>query len=195
MSCILAEVVNLAYDAQIYGVLPAAFYEVHRQTTARNLIGQSLPFSLSPEFIFGEPNNSFSFRFPNALKSPYVRQLMEGQEWLHMATSHLIFVVLPTKTNEGSRLCLNKQAKCTQAISDWWHGVHQSSANYSTRDPLIRLSSLKASVGAVGLCRPCSLRTQRAIEISRTYLWDELPYFFGLKAREQGVTYGYKKYM
>lgn len=137
------------------------------------------------------------------LEASHFLRFATGREYLRVAVRELIVQELPSKLG----LCGCGSIVCSSALHQWWQAqtspVGEGSSDHPIyRDPLGTLEDMKCRLGNLSLedsMRPtrlvCRTKLQKKIDACRRYLWDEIPYFFNLKPREEGVVYGWKSYL
>lgn len=91
---------------------------------------------------------------------------------------------------------------CGKGARDWLTQqflVHSDSGDLLF-DPLYSFQNMRKSAEALQksgrspLCEDCQRDLPRLMNASRHYIWDQLPYFFNVKARKEGTPYGYDTY-
>lgn len=75
-------------------------------------------------------------------------------------------------------------------MTAWWNKVQSRTSlmKLATTDPLQVLSMLHAEVkkplsGIEGICFGCNSHIAEVLKASRDYLWNHLPFFFGLETK------------
>lgn len=135
-------------------------------------------------------------------------QLVEGREWLRIAATRLVDVVIPEKLlHRCPARCqmlvdaLGRKG-CSSTLRAWWNRelAACTALKSVTVDPLLVLGSLQArmkdtSQANHGICGGCRAYVDDVLDACRKYLWDEMPYFFDIKQKDKTVASCYDRYM
>ncbi|KAI0345780.1 hypothetical protein BDW22DRAFT_913150 [Trametopsis cervina] len=212
-----ARAVKLGYQGQAACILPAAFYALHMtavsddyDTMAEYLRVRPVPFPEHRQEPFAAIPTLLA-----ELDPLHIAHFMMGRERLMLLTTRLRYV-LPIATSfakgckylEGPvpNLRPDKEdervTSCMRPIEAWWRreddeeegkGSHEWHA-----DPFGRLKVLADGVAVQNLteiCNVCRTGLKDTLLDTRQYLWEELPYLFSVKPREEGVQYGYAHHL
>lgn len=146
-----------------------------------------------------------------SLPSSYLQQFIDGHEWLYALSTNLITTVLPAKS-VGCTSCLSRGlgiSKCRTRLSEWWTStaIQAIQSGRIHADPLTCLEELGKSAletfkyhsyeqtsYSLEVCRGCQGNIPKLIKAAKLYIWDEVPYAFRLKEREEGVECGYERF-
>lgn len=125
------------------------------------------------------------------MEPEHLCQLLEGRQWLHSVGYGLLDEFLGTMGDDFcSRKGANGKSLCKANLDDW---LHDARIAWRYCDPLwgkpLPLDTCYA------LCLSCEERVTKICGGVRRYIWDELPYAFGLKAREAGKSYEWRDYL
>lgn len=174
--------------------LPAIFYQLHTR------------FRLPHPYIDYPRNyseNLDGFRqLIQALPAFHLCQLMEAREWLRASTNFLFDHVLPSQVYHRTD-CARSNVGAPDNCSDRWYN-HVSSCNALDDtgtlflDPLRVLTDMDSDVRTWSddrLCLTCKSHGLRALDATRRFIWDELPFHFRLKIREEGEQCRINEYM
>ncbi len=204
-------------NAQIPSIVPGAFYilssELFTSYVESTQIGLSLGSFRGANDVDQTAERAEALIGP--LTSRHLVRLMIGRERLDIISTKLLTDVLPWATIYA-RTC-NRQyideelddipddqrgtTPCTPEIRMWWKNRTSSSTACATNsrtiylDPLQRLRELMEEAKQTNhgpICWSCLNTMTKACEELRQWLWDELPYIFGVKSRDSEVEYGYR---
>ncbi|KAI0699081.1 hypothetical protein BC835DRAFT_1412734 [Cytidiella melzeri] len=170
--------IELAYAANIPSVLPTCYYGLHQQLTLGNGRMATQLNNTASDFA------DFSSRFDvlDRLSASQISQVMRGREWLRIATAHLTAeVILKYYTCPSScSFCVETRASLSRILR---HSADSSNAIY-------KVTSRDKRCPKGG-----DLEFHNVMKALNQYIWDELPFFFGLEKRKEGQEYGYKRYL
>lgn len=138
------------------------------------------------------------------LELSHLCQVAAGREWLRLALARLVCLAIPQKIDELP--CTSgdpSSCMCVQGVQVWWKSLLEL---WVMSDSLFRIplrmldeaaKNLKCDVEGtrLGICQGRRRRIAQVLRAVRQYIWDELPYAFGVKPREEGVVYGYQSYL
>jgi len=199
----VVKVINLARDARVPAVLPAAFYALQstfRVDTLKNVI------TMQPSYIAtGESIVTLSSRrlreILDCLQASDLAELISGREWLRRAYTHLIEKILPAQTRSFRNCNKVKGAKCWSIEPHYQEFFRQVLTDEQIYNPLHTLDKAKVFCmdsdfeSIKNVCLPCRQHLASLIGSSQEWLWSELPFAFGLEIRKEGVRYGWAQYL
>jgi hypothetical protein len=177
-SSLVAHVICLARDCDVYSVLPVAYYELG---TAYN------PIHLDPEYgVFDRPIAK------RVLTADDWEVLMRGRDFIQCRLSRFVKDVLsaqPPIRSDGRFNChhsVNKKLEawgCEHTARDWWfaHSYEALTDINTFRDPLAFLRGLSDQVAKLELCPSCRHWMQKLMLQERQNVWDSLGEFYGIK--------------
>ncbi|KAI0345787.1 hypothetical protein BDW22DRAFT_913487 [Trametopsis cervina] len=181
--------IDLATSTRLSSVLPVAFYDLHVRTSLSSTITEKLNGPAPPKDPFLDWEEIL-----NPLSAAQMYQLMRGREWLRSIVTRFMTTILPAELKRPP------PDECTIARCPAGKTTTLKLSRGQTRsnrlyiDPLYGLQTMKEDVQK-NLCPGCADRTCQVLEGFREYLWAEMPYFFGLEERKDGVQYGYDQYL
>lgn len=124
---------------------------------------------------------------------------MDGGDWLHAAAVNLVNQALPEKILlPAPRHSSPQSCACPEETKRWWDLTHKKwgAADVLFANPLRMLHRMQPdSITHHLICYRCKKRIAKLLNAAREYMWDELPYAFGVKPREQEVKYGWQPYL
>ncbi|KAI0699088.1 hypothetical protein BC835DRAFT_1541450 [Cytidiella melzeri] len=196
--------IRIGYDAGVPSILPAAFYNLHVMTSR-------LPMDMACCNLNADGSNyahsQAGWQLANLHDSPLsnlgvkeIAQLMQGRDWLWVVVTNLISeVIRDALTN---RRCALREPgsilkKTCYPATDGILGRYRDARDLRELcdDPLDGLILIKKRFRDQTMCQSCRKHVCKIFDAFRQYIWDELPYFFGIKSRKEGELYGYKRYL
>ncbi len=137
------------------------------------------------------------------LSSQHLACFIEGSHCLRKAIWMLLSHHVPENLSDAC-LCGSAKEKCWKARRKWLDDKRREFGDECFLDPLWVLREMQDAANGL-LLHPsdsdrqigfhCRAGLVKALGACRQYLWDELPYFFRLKAREDDQVYGYDQYL
>ncbi|KAI0345788.1 hypothetical protein BDW22DRAFT_913409 [Trametopsis cervina] len=186
--------IDLATSASIPSVLPAAFYDLHVQTSLVSAVANELGGPARPNdpyLVWDKTHDRFT--------ASQIWQLTRGREWLRLIVTRFMTTTLPAELKRQYGECTQSQA--CQVGKDNVLKISSSHARYNElyNDPLWGLYRMKKDVWReleqMNMCATCGSWNTSTIEGLRDYIWAEMPYFFGLEERKDGSNYGYRDHI
>lgn len=186
----------LAEEAGVPSVLPAAWYNLHIVSGHNNNL--ILSSATVREFKAAE---KLGDRDLENLPSGHHVRLNKGSRYLRSAALQMLTDGLPAKFS-----C--SQTECKEDTNKWLREQFDaySASERLSYDPLHVFRELCKSVAELPLyedseelgyriCWHCRSKLIDSTQAWRRYLWDQIPYFFGVEAMVEGKDYGYAQYM
>lgn len=186
----------------MFSVLPLAFFELHVITSLPIRAGDK-PVSKGTSQDF-EDASSTMLPILDSLKPQHICQLLQGREWLRVVVTRLVTTKVPQRIHYARlQPCLSPGLSgCKDEIKKWWDtllrdhtGYHQLPANPISAFITISERFNRESAERYGVCSGCKGHICEILGACRQYMWDELPYFFAIKPREEGAIYGCDQYL
>lgn len=186
-------------------MLPAAFYDLH----CRSSITKETVKKVNGKGSSLQTSTLCQQKWLQGLEPLRLIQLLEGREWIRAVSKQLFDSVIPAQlASIPSTRCPNSGRQAKNCISDLRECWNRAVGRHATHhleyvDPLAVLwlaqgqyaRRRRSSPEAPECCADCALHAASLIEGLRRYVWDELPYFFGIRERETDATYGYEQYL
>lgn len=198
----VGDVILLGYAANLPSVLPSAFYDLHVQSSFAHQAQARSRRAAGNVYNTVEPHATSQLFL--GLEAAQVLQVMRGREWLLAAvTSICSSTFKPAKLarcdSGNAALSDHIREVCLSSQTDVLDMANRSYGIDFYEDPLFTLEDMKGDIDDMvkgdDICASCGDRICRQLERLRQYIWDELPFFFGLQTREEGKEYGYETYL
>ena len=134
-----------------------------------------------------------------SLTPSHLRQLLDGRHRL-LAITNDVVALIPDKYHAHAALhCgASDKARCMELTLQVWRseaGALLESGELH-RQPLELLNHIPpvfTGEKGSGTCHACRNHMLRLIQAARAYIWDEIPYAFSLKDRQEGVIYSFDR--
>lgn len=129
-------------------------------------------------------------------------RLYKGSQYLRIAAMELLGPDVPLLRDW--EVC--DQESCRKDLENWQQDqfIRRVTSSELLSDPLSSLQEMHESATEVLLsdtsaykhvCHGCKRRLLQALDACRRYIWDQLPYFFGIEPVVEGKDYGYARYL
>ncbi|KAI0084538.1 hypothetical protein BDY19DRAFT_970801 [Irpex rosettiformis] len=186
-----AVIILLAEEAEVPSLLPAAYYEVN--TWRRN---SQRPVRKG-HFDADRPRSVHHLR---NLQEHHHLRLAEGREYFQTVLTELLGDFIPSQII-GACACRTKNCSINLKNKLNKHLMKNTISGDFLLDPLSVLLDIRESISRApafesSQCSPgCLRKLLTALDGCRQYIWDEIPFAFGIKKREDVKDYGYGRYL
>lgn len=176
-------------------MLPAAYYHVNRW---RRCIQRAQ--SISTQDL--ENHRSRYANILQELKPYHHLKLAEGREYFHTLLFDLFWDQIYHKVVAECECDGQRDCTAIDPVFQSFFGSHTKRSDFLF-DPLSVLRDLQDTLIQPSKysqldSRPspqCLEKTARGVQAFREFIWDELPYIFDLKPREEGKIYSFHRYL